>query len=139
MSLARCRNTSSRSKHKTRRHLCKTDAWLAGRGWGRAYLLPFVTSPRVGRCILAPISRGKGHCGFCKIHRTFYRFPGFYVMLRPIAPSDLHTGTMKIKKKWRPEGRLAICSNQLSVVLCRTKHLLSSLQPPVVSLLTHWS
>lgn len=32
-----------------------------------------------------------------------------------------------------------ICSNQLSVVLCQTKHLHSSVHLPVVSAVTHWS
>lgn len=52
------------------------------------------------------------------------------IVVHQLPPSDLHTGTLKKKKKYRPEGRLAICSNQLSVVLCQTKHLHSSLQPP---------
>lgn len=53
--------------------------------------------------------------------------PGIYCDVAPthsIGPS--HRNTVKKKTKWRPEGRLAICSNQLSVVLCQTKHLHSS-------------
>lgn len=44
-----------------------------------------------------------------------------------------------LQKEGHSEGMVAICSNQLSVVLCQTKHLHSSLHLPVVSAVTHWS
>lgn len=50
---------------------------------------------------------------------------------------NLHKRTLQ--KDRSTEGRVAICSNQLSVVLCQTKHLHCSLHLPVVSALTHWS
>lgn len=73
-------------------------------------------------------------CGFYNIHWTWILCDA--APTSSIRPSHRN---IKKKKKYRPEGRLAICSNQLSVVLCQTKHLHSSLQPPVVPLLTHWS